>query len=234
MPPVRCIVWPRATRIGASKYPPIDLYERVSANPAIWDALIAAEQMTNPRLRDATGAIHLVPPEDRVSGPGASYVMAPFTHANPKGSRFSDGRQGTYYAAKDLDTAIAETAYHFGRFAADSDDGPRYEDLRVLVGRIDADLNDIDACAELERAAVMDRDNYAASQRFSRDLRDAGSDGVHYPSGRRSGGYCVAMFRPRVVGIPVQTQHLRYHWDGTAVRRYFAYGDDVWVDVLAS
>ena len=33
------------------------------------------------------------PPEERVkSGPGAScYVMAAFTHINPKGSRFSDG-----------------------------------------------------------------------------------------------------------------------------------------------
>ncbi len=37
-------------------------------------------------------------------------VMAPFTHLNPKGSRFSDGSYGVYYAAKRLSTAIAETA----------------------------------------------------------------------------------------------------------------------------
>jgi hypothetical protein len=230
-PPLRRIVWPTATRIIASKYPPIDLYERVSGNPAIWDALIAAEQLTNPRLRDAAGAIHLVLPEERISGPGASYVMAPFTHVNPKRSRFSDGRQGAYYAAVDLVTAVAETAHHFGRFAADSGDGPRYEDMRVLVGRIDAEMHDLATWDEPERALVMTRDDYAYSQGFARTLRDQGSMGVHYRSVRYEGGSCVAVFRPSSVGIPVQTKHLRYDWDGTAVRRYFDFGEDVWMDV---
>lgn len=232
-PPVRRIVWPGATRIIASKYPPIDLYERVSGNPAIWDALIAAEQLTNPRLRDEAGAIHLVPPEERVSGPGASYAMAPFTHVNPKGSRFSDGRQGAYYAAGDLRTAVTETAHHFGRFATDSADGPRYEDMRVLVGRIDAALHDVEAWDADERPLVLDPDDYAFSQGFAVRLRDGGSTGVHYPSVRRAGGHCVAIFRPSAVGIPVQTRHLRYHWDGTAVRRYFDFGEDVWVELEA-
>ncbi len=37
------------------------------------------------------------------------------------------------------------------------------------------------------------------------------------------------MFRPSAVGIPVQTRHLKYHWDGSAVRRYFDYAEDSWV-----
>lgn len=230
-PPRRRVIWPAATRIIASKYPPIDLYERVSGNPAIWDALIAAEQLTNPRLRDAAGAIHLVPPEDRISGPGASYVMSPFTHVNPRGSRFSDGRRGVYYAASDLETAVAETAHHFGRFAADSGDGPRYEDMRVLVGRIDAALHDLAMWDAPERSLVMNRDDYTFSQSFALALREDGSTGVHYPSVRHESGFCVAVFRPSSVGIPVQTRHLRYHWDGAAVRRYFDFDLAVWVNV---
>lgn len=35
--------------------------------------------------------------------------------------------------------------HRFGRFAADSGDGPRYEDMRVVVGRIDADFHDLAA-----------------------------------------------------------------------------------------
>jgi hypothetical protein len=62
-------------------------------------------------------------------------------------------------------------------------------------------------------------------------LRDLGSTGVHYPSVRRPGGKCVAIFRPSAVGIPVQTRHLKYHWDGTAVRRYFDYEQDMWIDM---
>ncbi|MDF2974654.1 MAG: hypothetical protein K0R61_5104, partial [Microvirga sp.] len=42
----------QAWRVIASRYPPIDLFERVSTNPAVWDALIELEQLVNPRARD--------------------------------------------------------------------------------------------------------------------------------------------------------------------------------------
>ncbi|MGH7154452.1 MAG: RES family NAD+ phosphorylase [Acetobacteraceae bacterium] len=229
IPPLRRITWRAAIRIIASRYPPIDIYERVSPDPAVWEALIAVEELTNPRLRDEAGEIRLVPVADRISGPGATYVMAPFTHLNPKGSRFAAIGQGAYYAADDLATAIAETAYHFGRFAADSGDGPRYEDMRVLAGRIDAELHDIAQLDAGERQRVLDPDSYAASQTLALALREAGSEGVHYASVRRAGGFCVSIFRPSAVGIPVQTKHLKYHWDGVTVRRYFDYEAKAWV-----
>ena len=117
--PTTCHVdWPQAWRVIASRYPPINLFERLTADPAVWDALMALEQLTNPRVRDEVGDIALVPPEERVSGPGASYVMAAFTHVNPKGSRFSDGSFGVYYAAAALETAIAETVFHFEAICA--------------------------------------------------------------------------------------------------------------------
>ncbi|MGH7067108.1 MAG: RES family NAD+ phosphorylase [Acetobacteraceae bacterium] len=228
-PELRRIRWSAATRIVASRHPPIDLYERVSPDPAVWEALIAAEMLTNPRVRDELGEIRLVAAEERVSGPGAAYVMAPFTHRNPQGGRFSGAGHGAYYAAHDLPTAIAETSYHFGRFATDSEDGPRYEDMRVLVGRIDALLHDLATLDADEQRRLLDPDDYTASQAFAVTLRAAGSAGVQYPSVRRRGGRCVAMFRPSAVGIPVQTKHLQFHWDGARVRRYFDYEEGRWV-----
>jgi hypothetical protein len=68
----RRFVWPQAWRVIASRYPPINLFERVSTDPRVWDVLIELEQLTNPRVRDEVGAIHLVPPKRRVSGPNAS------------------------------------------------------------------------------------------------------------------------------------------------------------------
>ena len=50
------------------------------ADPADWELIAAAEAKTNPRVRDEIGAIHLVPPERRVAGPGANWAMAPFCH----------------------------------------------------------------------------------------------------------------------------------------------------------
>ena len=227
-PPLRRVTWSRATRIIASRYPPIDLYERVSPDLAVWEALIAAEQLVNPRLRDAAGEIRLVAPEDRLSGPGASYVMAPFTHPNPKGSRFSDGSYGVYYAGREFATALRETVHHFERFARDSEDGPRYEDMRVLVGRIDNRFHDLARLPAADRARLLDPASYRASRPFGAVMRESGSNGLVYPSVRNPRGACIAAFRPRVVGIPLQTRHLQYHWDGMRVVRYFDYEEGVW------
>jgi hypothetical protein len=230
-PRQRRVAWARATRIITCRYPPIDLFERVSPDPAVWDGLIAAEQAVNPRVRDEVGEIHLVPVEERLSGPGASWVMAAFTHLNPKGSRFSDGSYGVYYAARELRTAVRETAYHFARFAADSNDRPRYESMRVLVGRIDNRFADVASLPAAERARVLAPDSYGDSQPFGAQLRAAGAKGVVYSSVRDPHGQCVGAFRPRAVGIPVQSKHLRYHWDGTRVARYFDYEQDTWIPI---
>lgn len=217
----------------ASRYPPIDLFERVSPDPAVWDVLIELEQLTNPRVRDQVGAISLVPAARRVSGPNASWVMAAFTHLNPKGSRFSDGSYGVYYAADRLDTAIRETAYHFERFARDSNDPARREDMRVLVGSVSSDFHDVERLRPAERSSVLDPASYTASQAFARALREAGSNGIIYPSVRDPGGHCLAAFWPDVVGIPTQERHLQYDWDGVRVGRYFDYALDRWVPLQA-
>jgi hypothetical protein len=230
----RRIDWPQAWRIVASRYPPIRLFERLTPDPAVWDALIALEQLTNPRVRDETGDIALVPPEDRVSGHGAGYVMAAFTHVNRRGSRFSDGSYGVYYAAAEIETAIAETVHHFEAFARDSADPPRMEDMRVLLGTAAGDFEDVGALTEPERSHVLAPLDYTASQAFARRLREDGAMGVVYPSVRRAGGTCLGAFRPRALGLPRQERHLKYRWDGTRVDRYFDYATDTWVTINES
>jgi hypothetical protein len=226
----RRVDWPQAWRIVASRYPPIDLFERLTSDTAVWDALIALEQITNPSVRDEVGDIALVAPEERVAGPGASYVMASFTHLNPKGSRFSDGSYGVYYAASALETAVADTVFHFEGFARDSGDPPRMEDMRVLVGAVAADFEDVSALAEPLRSQVLDPMSYAEARGYARESRDAGANGVVYSSVRHEGGDCVGAFRPRAVGLPRQERHLKYKWNGERVDRYFDYSLDVWVE----
>ncbi len=227
----RRVEWPQAWRIIASRYPPINLFERLTPDPAVWDALIALEQLTNPRVRDEVGDIALVPPNERVAGPGASYVMASFTHLNPKGSRFSDGSYGVYYAASEIETAIAETVFHFESFARDSGDPVRMEDMRVLVGAVAEGFEDVAALAEPQRSQILDPVSYGAAQAYARDLRQVGANGVAYPSVRRQGGECIGAFKPRAVGLPHQERHLKYRWNGDRVDRYFDYLRDIWIDV---
>jgi hypothetical protein len=117
-------------RIVASRLPTIHLFERV-ADPADWDALYELESRTNPRIRTQLGELHLVPVADRVSGPNASIVMAPFTHLSPPGTRFTDGHFGAYYAADRL-TAIAETRFHREEFPAPTVSRPSSSKCAVI------------------------------------------------------------------------------------------------------
>jgi hypothetical protein len=224
----RRIRWPAAHRILPSRFPPIQLFERLTQDPGEWEMLAEIESVTNPRLRDEIGEIRLVPVDERVSGPGASWVMASFTHLNPAGSRFSDGSYGVYYAAQELATAIAETTFHLGRFYAATADPPHAENMRVLSGRIDARFHDLRG-GDPRWRACLDPENYVASRALGRRLRTAGSNGIVYPSVRRAGGQCLGAFRPKAVGIPVQGRHLQYYWDGRRISRYFDYAEERWI-----
>jgi RES domain-containing protein len=218
-PDRRRIRWNPCCRLIPSRFPPIDLFERV-ADAADLDAVIELESLTNERLRDAVGEIRLVPPEERVVGPGAGYVMAAFTHPHPAGGRFSDARAGAYYAARSRKTAVAESSYHRARFLAATAEAPMHVDMRLLEARLDAWLHDIRA-PHPAPAGVYDPDDYSASQALARTLRDAGSEGIAYDSVRDPGGHCVAVFRPRRVRECRETLHLTCVWDGTRISEVF-------------
>lgn len=214
-PQLTHIVWRPAWRIIPSRFPPIDLFERVVA-PEDLEAIITLESLTNPRLRDEVGAISLVPPADRVSGPGASSIMAAFTHLNPSGSRFSDGSYGVFYAAGDLDTAIAETRFHREAFFCATREARIEIDMRVYLADLEGDLHDIRG-RQAEHAALDDPQDYGAGQQLARRLRREGSNGIVYHSVRWPGGQCAAIFHPPLLSNARQERHLCYVWDGERI-----------------
>lgn len=217
-PPVRQVHWKRSARIVSSRFPTVTLFDRV-ADPADLDSAYHFEAVTNPRVKQEVGLLALVPAEDRVTGPGTTPVMAAFTHPNVSGTRFSDGSFGVYYAAGDLDTAIAETVFHRERYLRMSRAPAVNLEMRVYYAVIDGRLHDLRAKRE-QYAAVYDPDpdHYGPGQRLGRRLRDRKSWGLVYDSVRREGGECVAILRPPVIGRVRQGPHLCYHYDGEAVR----------------
>jgi RES domain-containing protein len=217
--PLTRIDWRGARRIIRSLYPPIDLFEDI-ADPADWPLLISAEMKTNPRLMASIGALDLIPPARRVGGPGASYLMAPFTHASPdRPSRFSAGDFGVLYAARDFETALLETVHHHARFMARTAEPPGWTaQFREIV--LDVALDAHDLSDEARFAAELDPQDHAAAQSLGRTLRTAGSDGIAYPSRRHPGGACVALLYPDRAANPVQGRHLAYHWNGARVDFY--------------
>src|ERR1044071_4445219 len=202
-------------RIVASRLPTIYLFERV-ADPADWDPLYELESKTNPRIRNELGELSLVPVADRVSGPKAPIAMAPFTHLSPPGTRFTDGHFGAYYAAESIDTAIAETRFHRENFLRATSQPPIELEMRCYLADVVCDLHDLRG-RRMELPDIYDPSSYAASQKLGRSLREAGSNGIAFDSVRRTGGECVAVFRPRLVQNVRQGVHLRYAWDGNAI-----------------
>ncbi len=215
LPPVRNVRWDPCYRIVPSRFPPIHLFERV-APPEDWAALIEIESLTNDRLRDELGQIQLVPPGERVVGPGAGYVMAPFTHISPEGGRFNDPTFGAYYTARSLATAVAETSYHRTRFLRATAEPPLQLDMRVLEARLTGDLHDLRGL-QAAWPQVYEPADYSAGQALARRLRALASDGVAFDSVRHPGGECAAAFRPRLLARCRETRTLTYIWDGEKI-----------------
>lgn len=215
--PTAAIRWPQAVRIIRSAHPPIDLFEDI-ADPADWPLLISAEQKTNPRLMETIGTLDLVPPARRVGGQGASYLMAPFTHiSTDRPSRFSNGSYGVLYAGSRFEVALHETIFHHGRFMAQTGQPAGWtSQFREIVLQVAGDLHDLRGDAPGSSEIVSPHD-YAAAQALGARLRDAGADGVLYPSVRCDDGECVGLFYPDLAANPTQGRHLDYHWNGQRV-----------------
>ncbi len=210
--------WRKAYRIVSSRFPPVGVFDGV-ADPADLEAVFYVESLTNPRIRDEIGQIHLVRPEDRIAGPGTTPIMAAFTHLNPSGSRFTNGEYGVYYAASTQQTAIAETVFHVEQLAQESSDPTTSFVMRVYIGRLNKKpYHDLRGKAStFPDLFDPNPKRYGPAQRLGAQLREEGCWGVLYDSVRDPDGQCVAVLRPPALGVVHQTVHLAYCWDGQKI-----------------
>jgi RES domain len=225
-PPVAEIDWPDSRRIIRTIYPPIWLFEDI-ADQADWELIAIAEAKTNPRIRDEIGNLSLVPVSRRIAGPGASIVMGAFTHCSvDRKSRFTNGTYGIWYASDRFEVALMETIHHYELFMRRTNEAAADSQFRELKAHVSGNLRDLRATGSQQ---YLNPDDYGPSQAIARQFRDAGEDGIVYPSVRWSAGQAVALFWPTAVRLPViQVRHMHYHWDGARVSRYFVYGEDHW------
>jgi RES domain-containing protein len=209
--------WETSYRIVAARVPRIAIFDEI-ARPEDLANVLAIEAIGNDRLREVARTLSLVPAEDRVVGPGSSFIMAPFAYVRP--GRFSpNGARGVYYAGKTLATAIAETTYHRARFYAATGEKPLTAEQRVVEAAIAGML--AHAKTERNHAALLDPDSYTASFVFGEKAYAAGNDGVIYPSVRHATGECAGIFRPRCITNAKTTKYLGYRWNGIAIDDVF-------------
>lgn len=214
--PQRRVDWRSAVRIIPSLYPRRNLFERVAPREEE-GSLKRIDDLTNSRRRELRGELRLVAPYRPVTGPVSGFIMGPFCQPHPNGSRFCDGSFGAFYASRALDTAIHETVYHTARFLLASKFPATWRGMLVLKANVSGRFDDVRKAPRPLAAALRHPADYARSQRFGRERRDALSAGIVYRSVRRQGGECVAVFDPQRISNCRQDRFLVYVWDGERV-----------------
>ncbi|NPV22111.1 RES family NAD+ phosphorylase [Bradyrhizobium aeschynomenes] len=205
-------------RLIASRYPTVGIFDDLNLSQEELTVAFLLESVTNDRLTSYSGRLQLLRPSEIVQGPTANMVMAAFLHADETGGRFTDGRLGAWYAALELETAIAETVHHNTRRLRLSEGAfPSNIQMRQLIAGIDCSLIDIRGQQET-RPELYAANEYSKSRAFGLALRwpssGEGENGIVFASVRRKGGTNVCVFRPSLILLPVmQGDHYQYSWD---------------------
>jgi RES domain-containing protein len=208
------------------------LAEVADTDDMLGDAVLL-DGVTNDRIQGEEHGLAGISTFELVYGiPNGQIVNAAFTHTNDEGCRFNDYSRGAWYAAEELETSVAEVAYHKARRLADIVvPGTRY-------GRPDSDTSTYDDWRAdframfhvLEPAAEFSNylqpepvpACYLPSQEFARQLLQVGSNGLIYPSVRRDGARCIVCFRPALVYSP--RRGVRLELSLTAAEHGYAIG----------
>jgi hypothetical protein len=166
-------------------------------------------------LKNEVGQLELIARSEIPFGiAGCSYAIAPFTHVNPAGSRFSDGSFGVLYLADTMEAALAEVRHHQGLYwsKVPSLNYERFVFRGLACAFGDAGMKD--AAALPMSDPVYAPDDYSHSRVLGRAVRDAGCPGLRYHSVRMPGSHCWALMTPRPVSSIIQAAHYEMVWNG--------------------
>jgi len=205
-------------RLIPAAYSEEGVLETLALSPGVIADLNELEAVTNERIQAERGQSLAISVGEILQGvPEYRIVNAAFTHAGG-GSRFNDDRRGAWYAGVELETSLAEVAFHKRRFLRDS----RFTEAAIYEYR---DFL-ADFAGEFSHLEDRERDFclrpgpvpqcYVPGQALANMLLYAGSNGIVYPSVRNQGGTCVACFRPAKVGFPRRDHRYRLTIDPEA------------------
>jgi len=214
LPPRRAFQQRGMHRLIPSRYSREEtVLSEISDNEAMLEDVILLDGVTNDRIQGEQRGLAGIGIHELVYGiPGAHIVNAAFTHAGAFGGRFNDPTRGAWYAADELNTSLAEVAYHKARRLGEivvPELPEQRPDLEVTT--YDDWLADFRAEFHVLRprekfAQYLQPEPlpkcYAKSQVLARELLIQASNGLVYESVRRPKHYCLVCFRPALVYNP--------------------------------
>jgi RES domain-containing protein len=214
IPPVREFHQKGMHRLIPSRYSETGtVLQEVAGNEAMLADAARLDAATNERIQGELHGLSGISHFELVYGiPNAHIIRAAFLHPGPFGSRFNDTTRGAWYAAKKVETSIAEVAYHKSKRLSEMIvPGLLHERPDEEVSSYDDWLADFQGpfhvlepreeyahCLQAEPVPQC----YLPSQLLARQLLGQQSNGILYPSVRHKGGTCLACFRPALVYQP--------------------------------
>jgi RES domain-containing protein len=173
---------------------------RLTDDPDILDGIFELDNATNDRLLAEKGMSPGIDARELVFGiPSYRIINAAFCHPAVLGSRFNSSLRGAWYAAFELETSQDEIIHHKRLWLLETawTGGEEIADYVDYLADFRAEFHDIRESRNY--SDCLSPDTYGPSQALADQLLKLGSSGVVYPSVRRSGGTCVACFRPVLV-----------------------------------
>lgn len=174
---------------------------------------------TNERKIAETGRSTGIGPHELIFGvPEAHIVNAAFTHPGPYGARFSTAKRGAWYAGLQLETSLAEVAFHRRRFLQNVRNqkfhGRQTFDYLDFLADFRGKFHHLDpeeqpSCLQASPIPAC----YRVSQLLAEKLLFEGSLGIVYQSVRHPSGTCIACFRPALISNPRRAARCRITLD---------------------
>jgi hypothetical protein len=204
-------------RLIASRFPTVDLYERIAVNGA-QDILVRIETLTNPRVRDKEEAARVSSIDVETSPKFQNWNQAPFSYPNPAGSRYVGPLFRAMELFASLNGALAAAIKKRETFLAATEHRATNLDMRVLRHDfggefVDRTCDPIDMPQE-ERWKIGER------------LLKAGKHGVYYRCPELPHCFAVSLFDGEGLGPARQAEHFRFRWDGHRIPWIYPYSDD--------
>ncbi|MFG1375196.1 RES family NAD+ phosphorylase [Xanthobacter oligotrophicus] len=211
-------------RLIPSRFPPVSIYEDVVAEDRL-DALVAIENLTNPRLQSAHRlmglSLGLSPDSPRLQ----NWNHAPFAYSNPEGSRFFPPERPCLELCDSRQTALAVSVARRETFLARTQEKPIGLDMRMLKTPVEGefvDLRDVDLTLLRDPSLAGRKARWKIGETIS-----ASAEGVLYRAPERPSSVCISVLKAGVLGRSLQTVHYRYTWNGQRVTKVYAFDDGV-------
>jgi hypothetical protein len=192
-------------RLIPAKYGAESVLESLRLPSNVLADLNELDAATNERKIAENGGNTAIGPGELLLGvPEAHIVNAAFTHPGPFGGRFHSPQRGAWYAGLEIETSLAEVAFHKRLFLADGRIQGQYAfDYIDSLGDFSGLFHTLDA-GERESCLLPGPvpQCYSAPQALANRLLFEGSNGIVYPSVRQPSGTCIASFRPALIFHP--------------------------------